>query len=148
MLIDTNKKRKDLPTMNEFLDEFFGNKNLNGLYNPIIKSNKKNINILEKENSYEVSIELPGFSKNDIKIEVIDDILKISSIVEKSENNDDENYIVRNFIKSSFEKSFILNEDSDKESIDAKMENGILNIVINKIRFIEEKPQVKLIEIK
>lgn len=146
MLVVRNKKN-DLPLFSDFVNDFFGGYGVNEFFNNSFVSNSKNVNIEETESSYELSMELPGFTKDDIKVEVENDVLTISSEVEKKEEVNEKKFIKKSFSKSSFKKSYILTEDVDKENINAKLENGILNLSIGKIRQIEEKTKTKLIDI-
>lgn len=141
-------RKNDLPQFNDFVNDFFGGYGVNEFFNNSLFGNSKNVNIVENDNSYDLSLELPGFAKEDIKVEIENDILTISSEVKTKEDVNEKNYIKKSFTKSSFSKSYILSEDIDKENINASMENGILNISIGKIKSIEEKQKIKLIEIK
>ena len=88
--------------------------------------------IVEKDGHYEMSIELPGFKKEEINVEVIDGNLTIKAEHEnKSEEKDDKGNIVRrerNF--GSCSRSFYVGENLKKEDIKAKFENGVLCINI------------------
>lgn len=136
-------RSNELPTMGSFLNDFYGKNVFNDLFNETV--NIKNYNLLETDESYELSLVLPGFSKEEINIEIKDDLITISSVVEETEEN--ENYIKRGFIKSSFERSFSVVENIDLENIGAKMENGILTISLGKIKFIENKTKNRKIDI-
>ena len=70
-----------------------------------------------------LSIALPGFSKNDIKIDVDGDLLVVSSKVEETDETK---------FKKSFSRSFRLIKDIDVDTIKASMENGILYITFDK----------------
>jgi len=133
MLVKRKNDWNTLPTMESFLNEFFGSDNLSDGH----RFNDK-VNITENENSYGLDLSLPGFSKEDIKIEINDGIISISSEVEKNEKN--------SFFKSSFEKKYFLPEDADNDNIEATMENGILSITLNKKE--ENTTKVKYIDIK
>jgi len=140
MLKRNEEWNNNLPTMNSFLEEFFG-KNI--ITDKPRFTNKK-VNITENETSYGISLEVPGFSKEDISIDLNNDIITISSHIEKV----NENYIKKEFTKDSFERSFYLPEDIDIDNIDATMENGILSISLNKIKDVEDTTKVKKIDIK
>lgn len=140
MLKRNEEWNNNLPTMSSFLEEFFGN---NIIIDKPRFTNKK-VNITENETSYGISLEVPGFSKEDISINLNNDIITISSHIEKV----NENYIKKEFTKDSFERSFYLPEDIDVDNIDATMENGILSISLNKIKNVEDTTKVKKIDIK
>lgn len=105
----------------------FDRKEMNRL-NTILKTDIK-----EGENSYTLDIEMPGIDKKDIDIDLRDGYLTISAKKEKkiSEENKKENYIRREQSYGHFSRSFYVG-DVKKEDIDAKLESGILQIVLPK----------------
>lgn len=124
------RKKAELPTMNDFLNDFFGRSFLNDLsYDFIPKVRTK-----ENEEDYGLSFALPGFKKEDININIEDDILIVSSNVEKDD------------FKQSFENKYQIPEDVDREKINATMEDGILKINIGKYKELP-KSNIKKIEI-
>ncbi len=104
------------------------------------------IDISEDEKKVYVEAEIPGVTKKDLKISVQDNILTISGEKKKVEEKKDKNYYRAERIFGSFTRSFTLPEDVDVEKIDAKFEDGILNISIDKLA---QKPVTeKVIDIK
>jgi len=87
------------------------------------------------DNKWSIELALAGFSKNDIEIEVKDNIMNISGEL-KSEDNE---YVYKGISSRKFSKSFTLAEFTECES--AKMENGILSIILEKNIPEEKKPQ-------
>jgi len=136
LVVRKNKEWNTLPTMGSFLNEFFGNENLSLGHRFI----DKNENITENDNSYKLELSLPGFSKEDIKIELNEGLIFITSEIKEADEN--------NYFKTSFEKKYFLPEDVDIDNIDASMENGILSITLNKIKEVETSTKVKNIDIK
>lgn len=100
-------------------------------FNPL-KSNLPDINIEETQKEYEIEVAAPGMTKEDFKIDVIDNILKISSTKEEKEEEEKENYSRKRFYSSFFEKSLRLPENALVDEISAKCENGILSVTIPK----------------
>ena len=102
-------------------------------------------NIVDNGNSYHLACEMPGFKKENIKINFENDTLTI--IINKNNNNKEEkkNYIVKERYETSLKRSFYL-EDVDANSIKAKLEDGILNITLNKLE--EKKTPKKIIAIE
>lgn len=93
----------------------------------------KDSNVKETENSYEIMFSIPGYKKDEIKIQFEKGFLKVSSnLSEKTENS---------YYKKSFEKEIYISKDVDKNNIKAKLENGILIVNIQKLE------KVKPIEI-
>jgi HSP20 family protein len=104
-------------------------------------------NIMEKENEYLIELSAPGLKKEDIKIELDNDILRISSEVEDNKEDKNNGYYRREFYKSSFERSFTVPKIADKNAISATMNDGILTVSIPKLKE-EKKPDNIEIKIK
>ncbi|MFN8116176.1 MAG: Hsp20/alpha crystallin family protein [Bacteroidia bacterium] len=93
------------------------------------------VNIKETDKSFELDLAVPGMDKKDFKIELKDGSITISAKHENKveETNEKERYSKREFSYQSFSRSFVLAEDLvDTEGINAKYENGILNVSIPK----------------
>lgn len=113
------------------------------------------INVIERENEFEVEIAAPGMTKEDFNINLTKDNELVISLERKSEKNDKEKgekkhgqYIRREFSYTSFRQSFALPETIDTEKIAAKMEHGVLEITLPKKDVTKEVPANKAIEIK
>ena len=116
--------------------------NFDGYFNHFIDANydyaKRNISINQNDKAYSITIEIPGFDKSEIEINVEEDILSI--VGKNSDVNED-----MNFMKKSINRSFYLPEDSKADKIKAKVKNGILEIEIPKLKKI--KNNIKKIQI-
>lgn len=121
------KKMSDM--MNVFDDDFWKNNDNFGL--STISSCRTDIKENEKE--YIVEAELPGFKKEDITLDISDDVLTLKA-EHKNENKEEKDgkYIRRERSYCSYQRSFVL-EGIDSEKIDAKYENGILSLVMPKV---------------
>ena len=103
------------------------------------------VNEKEDEKAYYVEVDLPGVKKEDINIEVKDNLLVISGERKfKKEENDKGYRRVESFF-GKFERRFTLPADADVENIEAKVEDGVLKLTIPKVK---EQENVKKIEIK
>ena len=100
---------------------------------------KMKCDIYEKENKYYIEASIPGFDKDDIKIEVDKGSLTITAEKHEEEKDETKKYIrkERNFY-GKYQRSFYLG-DIDEENIEASFNNGILNIVVP----IKEIPETK-----
>ena len=75
----------------------------------------------------------------------------ISDMEKKEEKNEDKKegrYLRREFSYSKFQQTMVLPENAEKEKIEAKVENGVLNIIIPKMSEEAAKKAEKIIEIK
>ena len=104
--------------------------------------------IRETDNSFILDIDLPGYKKEDIKIDVTDGYLTINAST-SSENNEEEKgkYVRRERFLGEVSRSFYVGDDVDDENIKASFKNGILCLEIPKVDSEDAKPEKKYIEI-
>jgi len=88
--------------------------------------------IVEKKNSYEIDLELPGVEKESVKINLTDDILTIQGEKKAEKNTEGDNYCACERVYGSFVRSFTLPGTIDREKVEAKFKNGILHLSIPK----------------
>ena len=98
------------------------------------------VNIKEDEKNFILDLAVPGIDKKDLKIEINEDVITVSSESkdEKEVNNDD--YKRREFSYSSFCRSFYLPENVNKDKIEANYKDGILSVFLPKD--VEEKNKI------
>lgn len=105
------------------------------------------VNVKENTGSYVVEVAVPGMDKNDFKIELKENTLKISAKKEKTEEDkaDDGRYVRREFGFQSFTRSFTLPENMvDSENISASYKDGILSIGIPKKEKALETKEIRI----
>lgn len=104
------------------------------------------VNIVEKENVYQIDVMAPGFDKNDFRVNLENNVLTISA--EKTEESTSQNnkYIKKEFYVKSFKRIFTVDNKIDTDNISAKYVNGILIVTLNKKE--EAKATSKNIEIE
>ncbi len=100
--------------------------------------------VIETKDAYVLTMELPGISKEDIKIEVEDNVLSISG--EKKETCQSDDSRVSERIYGSFVRSFSLPDDALVDNIEAECKNGVLTVKIPK-KAEEKKSNVKSIKV-
>ena len=137
-------KPPSLKTLDFFLDNF-----LNEM--PASRKSSLNfppVNIVENNDNYELEINAAGRKKEDFKITVDKNILTVS-FEKNEEKNDEKNeghkenkkFIKKEFVISSFERSFTLDEKINAEDIAAKYENGILTLTLPKKEEVKVMPK-------
>jgi HSP20 family protein len=105
------------------------------------------VNIKEDVNGFEVDMAAPGFEKKDFKIELLNNLLTISSEKKiETETKEGQQFTRQEFSYQSFSRSFTLPNTVEGDKIMAKYENGILKLTIPKKEEAKPKP-VKKIEI-
>ena len=90
--------------------------------------------VKEVENGYEVDIDLPGFKKDEIKVELDNGYLSISAAkgLDKDEEKKDGKYIRRERYAGAMSRTFYVGDNLTQQDIKAKFENGILKISVPK----------------
>jgi HSP20 family protein len=132
------------PTMpgffNDFLTKDFSNWGLtnNSNTNTTIPA----VNIRETSENFVVEMAAPGMKKDDFKIELDGNLLTINSEKEDEyEEKDGEKYSRKEFSYQSFQRTFQLpKEVVDSEKIEARYENGLLQLLIPKKEEAKQKP--------
>ena len=89
------------------------------------------------EYNYDIEMALAGFCKKDIEVEVADGVLTIRSV---KENEDDDNNLYRGISYRKFNRKFTLADDIIVK--DAKLQDGLLKISLEKIIPEEKKPRL------
>jgi HSP20 family protein len=105
-------------------------------------------NVTETEQAYQLEMAVPGFNKEDFRINLEKDVLTISSETEKkeqTEENPDQNFRMREFARRNFCRSFSLTESIDKDSIKAEYTNGILMITLPKKEEVKVKKEIQVL---
>ena len=105
-----------------------------------------NFETLNIESSYIVRAELPGLTKQDVSIEIVNNYITISGEKKNqfSDNDMQGSYTSCNY--GSFKKRFSLPEDAIENKIEAKMKDGILTLNIPRVK--PAKPKIKKLVIK
>ncbi|MCF0261953.1 MAG: Hsp20/alpha crystallin family protein [Sphaerochaetaceae bacterium] len=120
-----------------FFDDMFGNW---GIKNSTIPS----VNVYEDAKAYYLEAELPGYSSDDVNINVEKHVLHLSS--EKVNKNQERKYILRERTYAKFDRAFTLPEGINEDAIDAEFENGILTITLPKMPI--EQPKKIAVKIR
>ena len=122
-----------------FKDEFWGKKN------PLYGKHAQNMmktDIRETDGSYELDVDLPGFKKDEIKVQLKDGYLTLSAAkgLDKDEQDKKGNYIRRERYAGACSRTFYVGEDLEQADIKASFKHGILKLSVPKK---EEKKQVE-----
>lgn len=105
-------------------------------------------NVKENENSYIVELSTPGYSKQDIQVEVdANNVLHIRGEHREESKDKDKNYTRQEFSYGTFSRSFSLPDTVNEEGISAKCHDGVLEISIPKKEMTVQKRKNKEIKI-
>ena len=107
------------------------------------------MNIMETKDNYKLELCIPGLTKDDVKLSIdAEGNLVVEMTKEtKKENKEEMRYLRHEFSVEHFRQTVMLPEDIHKQKISAKVENGILDIVIPKVTVEEKKQAVQTIEV-
>lgn len=105
--------------------------------NPLYGKHAKNMmktDVRETEGSYELDVDLPGFKKDEIKVDLKNGYLTISAEkgIDKETENKKDHYIRKERYVGSNSRSFYVGDDVKASEVNAKYENGILKISLPK----------------
>lgn len=125
---------EDMDNLMRWPDEsaFFGKNN------PLYGKHAKNLmktDVKEKNDSYEVDIDLPGFKKDEVSVSLENGYLNISAAkgLDKDETDKETGrYIRRERYAGSLSRTFYVGEEVELEDVSARFEDGILHLNILK----------------
>lgn len=136
----------------DFLDDFFGDpvisdRDLQKVQKQFYGRNAQNMmktDVCDHDDHYEVDVELPGFKKEDISLELNEGYLIVNAIkgLDKEETEEKTGrFVRRERYAGSMSRSFYVGEDMKQEDIHAKYESGVLVLNIPKLE--TRKPEVE-----
>ena len=136
-----------IPRRNHFdlFDEMFRDPFFEGSESKVMKTDIK-----EKKDKYLIDIDLPGYEKEDIKMEISDGYLTVHASVNKEVDNEKEKgkYVRRERYVGECSRSFYVGENVSEDEIKAKFKNGTLTIEVPKKDDKKELPEKKYIPIE
>ena len=109
------------------------------------------VNVKENEKAYVMEVAAPGLKKEQVHMDIDKDGFLNVAIEHKAENKDEnkkEHYLRREFSYSSYQQSYQLPDNVDREKISAKVSDGVLEIELPKVAPSTVKDNVKHIEVK
>jgi HSP20 family protein len=102
------------------------------------------VDIAEENGNYELVADLPGLKKDDIKIEIHDNVLTLKGEKKLQEEKKDKNYRLAERYYGEFVRTFTLPENVNRDGIEAEFKDGVLTLTIPKT----EQAKPKQIEVK
>lgn len=102
------------------------------------------VDIAEEDGNYELTADLPGLKKDDIKIEIHDNTLTLRGEKKIEEEKKEKSYRLAERCYGEFVRTFTLPENVNKDTIEAEFKDGVLKLTIPKT----EQPKPTQIEVK
>lgn len=109
------------------------------------------INVLETPDAYQLELAAPGMTKADFDIHLDEDgdlVINMEKKVDAKHEQEKGHYVRREFSYSKFQQTMLLPEDSDREKISAKVENGVLTVNMPKVKKVEVEKARKQITVE
>jgi HSP20 family protein len=128
----------------DVFDDFF-----NTDFMPRANATAPAINVIENEKDYTVELAAPGLKKEDFNVNIDDDgylSIKMEQKKDDKQENKKSHYLRREFSYTKYEQNLILPDDVDKDKISAKVDDGVLKVVLPKVEQAPKK-EAKQIEI-
>lgn len=140
-IIKANNGNTTMParTVNNWVDQLFQD-NLNRFFNDdfwgfsgVNQQINVPVNLRETDKSYEMSLIAPGLRKEDLKLNVTDDLLTISyEQKQEKEEKQEEKWLRKEYKLQAFSRSFSLDDSVDINNIAASYDNGVLHLSLPK----------------
>ena len=111
-----------------------------------IRNNTPSVDIIENEEEFVLTADIPGFDKKDLNIEVEENaVLNINANPEINNEPNDPLYRIRERNSGSYNRKFNLPENAIVDKINAQFKNGLLTVNIPKAKEIEsESKKIKI----
>ena len=126
-------------------DDFFSND-----WMPKMKATAPAVNVKEDAKAYTMELAVPGIKKEFCRVNINNEgnlEVVIENKFEHKEDNKKEHYLRREFSYSNYQQVYALPEDIVKDNITAKVEHGVLTIVMPKVSKEDVKKVQRQIEI-
>ena len=135
------------------VDDFFDNFDHDWFTRPVQGRQAASLmrtDIRESDHDFTMAIELPGYKKEDLKLELNDGYLNITAQHNENRDEKDENgkLIRQERYSGSMQRSFYVGEDIKEEDVKARFEDGVLKLTIPKKEVEKQIPQQRTIAIE
>jgi HSP20 family protein len=101
------------------------------------------VDVQQRDNEYLVEAELPGINREEVDLQLSEGNLQISVKREESVNDEGRDYIHRERHYSSMSRSIYLG-DAAAEGIKAKLDNGVLKIIVPRQKKIDQSKRIEI----
>jgi HSP20 family protein len=99
------------------------------------KQSYPRVDVIDYSDRVEIVAEIPGLEKEEVSVDVEENLLIISGQKSKTISEDDKKTYIRKELKhSSFKRAFVLSDLFDKDNPSAKFENGLLTVTVKKVK--------------
>ncbi len=135
-----------------YLDPFADMRRMSSFMDEVFKENHvlrySDMDVIENENEYVIQLDVPGFTNEEIIVEVSNDELLISAEKKIDEGNEDvevlPNYLYRARRNSNLKRRYSLRTPIDSKNSIVELRNGVLTVTLKK----SEASKLRRIEVK
>ena len=108
------------------------------------------INVLETPDAYQLELAAPGMTKADFDIHLDEEGDLVIKMEKKGCENEQKkgHYVRREFSYTKFQQTMLLPDDTDREAISAKVEDGVLTVNLPKVKKVEVEKAKKQITVE
>lgn len=130
-----------IPSRKNFFDEVFNEPMFSKKEAKIMKTDIK-----EKDGNYIFTIDVPGFEKENINIELENGYLTVSATINEDIDDEEKNgkYIYKERYSGECSRSFYVGDDVTEEDVKASFKNGILTIIVPEKEEKEEETKKRI----
>ncbi|HLP49752.1 MAG TPA: Hsp20/alpha crystallin family protein [Chitinophagales bacterium] len=133
------------PRFSNLIENIFDNDFPTFLGNEFLKTSGPSVNIKDTKDAYSIQVSAPGFAKENFSVKAEDGFLTIAGEAKEEKLEDGTKFTRKEFVHTSFKRSFTLPKTIVADKIGASYENGILTVTLPKL---EEAKAKGTIEVK
>ena len=134
---------------NDFADDFFNDFFAAPMKRVTYGSNSMRTDIKELDDSYELDVQLPGYNKEDVEVEIKNGYLTVrANHTEHTEDKEDGKYIRKECYTGSCERSYYVGDKLTSDDVKANFANGVLQLTVPKEDKLPEREQKQLVQIE
>jgi HSP20 family protein len=129
-------------TFNGFVNRFFNDQQMKNT-NDNVKF-LPNVDVIEKDGAFELHVALPGLKKEDVELDIADNVLTLKGERKLKSEKEEGRYYSFETQYGTFKRSFKLPKNVDQTKVNASFQDGILKIDLLKIDEQELKTTIKI----
>jgi len=123
-------------TFSDFFNDFFNDSLMSRDYFKSVPA----VNISERPNDFLIEMAAPGFSKEDFKVNIENEVLTISAEKKNEQKDENSRYTRKEFQYSTFTRTFTMPEHVEADKIGAEYKEGVLKLLLPKKEEAKVKP--------
>lgn len=123
-------------TFSDFFNDFFNESLMERDYFKSVPA----VNISDRANDFFIEVAAPGFSKEDFKVNVENEVLTISAEKKNEKRDENSRFTRKEFQYSTFKRTFTMPENVEADKIGAEYKDGVLSLTLPKKEEAKVKP--------